>query len=1179
MTFDEVLAQVQALLQQEKRLSYRGLMRRFALDDEYLEDLKEELIGAKQVAVDEGGRFLVWIGNAEEDKGKGITDKGRNAEREGETAKRGKGETGEDFGPRTSDPGRSATERRQLTVMFCDLVGSTALSERLDPEEFREVVQAYQEMSTEVIRRYDGHIAQHLGDGLLVYFGYPLAHEDDAARAVRAGLEIITAIQKKVPSSIQGEGQGEGVKGRPLQVRIGIHTGLVVIGEIGSSEKREVLALGETPNIAARLQGLAEPDTVVLSTVTQRLVAGLFEFRDFGPQTLKGISTPLSVYQVVGESQARSRFDAAVSKGLTPLVGRVEELGLLRRRWEQAKSGNGQVVLLSGEPGIGKSRLVQALTEHILTDGATRIEFRCSAYHQNSAFHPILERLQRFLQFAQDDTPQAKLAKLQQILSHCRFPQADTFPLLAALLSLPHPDGAPPLTMSPQKQKQKTQEALVAWIIEEAEKAAVYCAWEDLHWADPSTLEVLMIFFYQVPTARLLATLTFRPEFTPPWKSRSHISHLTLSRLGRSQVETMVKRLAGDKPLLQEVVQQIVSKTDGVPLFVEELTKSVVESVGALHEAPLRLGIPATLQDALMARLDRLGVAKEVAQLGAIIGRQFSYELLHAVSSVGEDILQHELKQLVEAELIYQRGVAPQATYLFKHALIQDTAYQSLLKSTRQKYHRQIAQVLEERLPETKETQPELVAYHYTEAGHIAQAIPFWQRAGQRANQRSANVEAISHFTKGLALLQILPGTPERIQQELTLQIILSMPLIATRGYAALEVERACTRALELCRQLGETPQLFPVLILLSSVRFVRAEHWTAHELAEECLRLAQSMHSPPHLMWAHYVLGMTLFYLGEFVSTQDQLEQGIVLYDPQKHNPLVSGDVQDPKVTCLSYAALALWHLGYPGQALERMHEALALARELSHPFSLAYALDFALRLQQYRRERQAAQEQAEAVLALASEQGFAHWLAWGVIWQGWVLAEQGQEEEGIAQIRQGLAVCRATGAELSRPYALALLAEAYGKVGQAKEGLALLAEALDVAKKTGDRHYEAELYRLKGELTLQKLSVVSSQLSVPNTQPLAPSTQEAEACFLKAIDISRKQQAKSLELRALMSLVRLRQHQARDHAARDMQHETHIRLAEAHQMLSEVYNWFTEGFDTKDLQEAKELLAELSD
>src|SRR5215813_6372555 len=651
-----------------------------------------------------------------------------------------------------SPPASPEAERRQLTVMFCDLVGSTPLAEKLDPEDLRQVILAYQQTCAEQIRRFEGYLARYVGDGLLVYFGYPQAHEDDASRAIRTGLGIVTALPElntRLQQTVKV------LSDFPLQVRIGIHTGLVVVGDMGGGGYRDPLAIvGETPNIAARLQGIAEPNTVVISEATARLVQGLFECQDRGPQALKGVSTPVPVFRVLRESEAQSRFEASVKTGLTPLVGREEELGLLRRRWEQAKVGEGQAVLLSGEPGIGKSRLVQTLKEHASAEGATRIEFRCSAYHQNSAFYPVIEHLQRFLQFAPHDTTQAKLGKLQQALAAYRFPQADTLPLFASLLSLPHPEGTPPLTLSPQKQKQKTQEALVAWIVEEAEKAAVYCAWEDLHWADPSTLEVLTLFLDQVPTTRLLAVLTFRPEFLPPWGNRSHLSQIMLSRLERTQTEALVEHVTGGKSFPAEVRQHIVSKTDGVPLFVEELTKTVIESglvrdegdryVEVHDGAPIPpLAIPATLQDSLMARLDRLGPAKEIAQLGATLGREFSYEILAAVSQLDEERLQHGLKQLVVAELVYQRGLSPQAHYLFKHALIQDTAYQALLKSTRQQYHRQIAQVLEGRFPETVETQPELVAQHYTEAGLIKQAIPYWHQAGQNAVQRSANVEAV----------------------------------------------------------------------------------------------------------------------------------------------------------------------------------------------------------------------------------------------------------------------------------------------------------------------------------------------------------------------------------------------------------------------------------------------------
>ncbi|MBI3303410.1 MAG: AAA family ATPase, partial [Deltaproteobacteria bacterium] len=554
MTFDEVLVQVQELLQREKRVSYRGLKRRFDLDDEYLEDLKEELIGAKRLAADEEGRFLVWIGGTAIASSQLPVASPQSPISNPQNS---------DSRPKTLDPRLAAAERRQLTVEFIDLVGSTALSEQLDPEELREVVRAYQKTSAEVIARYAGHIAQYLGDGLLVYFGYLTAHEDDAARAVRAGLGIVGAIHELPLPNTQLQ--------HPLQVRIGIHTGPVVVGEMGGGGRHEQLALGETPNIAARVQGKAEPDTVVISAATQRLVAGLFEYEDRGIHALKGISTPVPLYRVTAASAAHSRFEAAVRSGLTPLVGREEELQFLQQRWEHARAGAGRAVLVTGEPGIGKSRLVQELKEQVTREGATRIEFRCSPYHQNSALYPVIEHLQRLLQFERDDTADTKLEKLQQALASYQFPEVDTVHLLAVLLSLPQPDGFPPLTLSPQKQKEKTQETLVRWLFEEAEKTTVYCSWEDLHWADPSTLELLTLCLDQIPTARMLALLICRPEFTPPWGTRSYLSQLTLGRLGRRQVESIVARVTGGRAFPVEVVEQVAAKTDGVPLFVEEL--------------------------------------------------------------------------------------------------------------------------------------------------------------------------------------------------------------------------------------------------------------------------------------------------------------------------------------------------------------------------------------------------------------------------------------------------------------------------------------------------------------------------------------------------------------------------------------------------------------------------------
>jgi class 3 adenylate cyclase/predicted ATPase len=1164
-TFDEILTQVVEVLQRQGRVAYGALKRRFALDDAYLQDLKDELIEAQQVAVDEGGKVLVWKGSS---------------------AKEATGQGAAEPFPRqtlTTSLSSAEAERRQLTVMFCDLVGSTPLAEQLDPEDLRQVILTYQQTCAEQIRRFDGYLARYVGDGLLVYFGYPQAHEDDAQRAIRAGLGIVAALPQLNSQLLQAVGA---LQDSPLQVRIGIHTGLVVIGDMGGGGYRDPMAIvGETPNIAARVQGIAAPNTVLISEATARLVQGLFECQDCGPQALKGVSTPVPVYCVLGESAAQSRFDVAIGRGLTPLVGREEELGLLRRRWEQAKTGEGQVVQLSGEPGIGKSRLVQTLKEEAITEGATRIEFRCSPYYQNSAFYPIIEHLQRLLQFAPHEAPHARLTKLTERLARYRFPQADTFALLAALLSLPPPEGVPPLPLSPQKQKQKTQEALVAWLVEEAEQAAVFCAWEDLHWADPSTLEVLTLLLEQIPTVQILTVLTCRPGFRPPWRPYSHLTQLTLSRLGRQQVESMVEQVTGGKALPAEVLHQIVAKTDGVPLFVEELTKMVVESIGPVGshgQAAVTLGIPSTLQDALMARLDRLAPVREIAQVGAVLGREFNYELLHVVSPLDEETLQQGLRQLVEAELIYQRGLPPQATYLFKHALVQDTAYQSLLKSRRQQLHQQIAQVLAEQFPETVETQPELLAYHYTEASLKEQAIPYWQQAGQRASQRSAHVEAISHLSRGLVLLKTLPDTPERAQQELTLQITLGSALMATKGWSAPEVDHPYTRARELCRRVGETPQLVPVLWGLNAFYGMKGDSRTATELAEQLMRLAQRLQDPPALLIAHRLQGVYLFFLGELTQARAHLEQVIALYDRQQHHALafLYGGY-DPGVHCLGYAAGTLWHLGYPDQALQRVHQALALAQDLSHPNSLVYALDWAAGVHWCRREGQAAQKQAEALIGLSTEQGFPYFLAEGTIWRGWALAEQGQAEEGIAQIRQGMETYRATGAA-QRPEFFAFLAEAYGRAGQVEEGLSILAEPLSLIGRHGERYfYAAELYRLKGQLALQKLVVARGQLAeksradsahhevavaeagtVGGAYPMGE--EEAEACFLKAIDIARRQSAKSLELRAVMSVSRLWQQQGKKD--------------EAHRMLAEIYGWFTEGFDTKDLQEARTLLEELT-
>jgi class 3 adenylate cyclase/predicted ATPase len=1158
MGFFHLLPAVIALLQREGRVTYCALQYEFGFDDGFLEVLKKELI-FKRIAIDEHGEGLVWTGGGQFPGQLLATLPSRYAIQDAApivsspmppTSSPDTGTPDLELSVLKREPRAPEAERRQLTVLFCDLVDSTRLSGQLDPEELREVIRAYQQTSAAVIQRFEGYIAQYLGDGLLVYFGWPRAHENDAQRAVHAGLGIIEAMGT-LNTRLKAE------KGVRLAVRIGLHTGPVVVGEMGGGNRHEHLALGETPNLAARFQALAAPDTVAISTATARLVQGAFALEDLGVHSLKGVAEPMPVFRVIGPVEMHGLAEEVTPSKAPFLVGRDEEVGLLLRRWEQSKEGLGQVVLISGEAGIGKSALVETMRAHVRAEGLPRIAFRCSPYHTNSVLYPVITHIERLLHFGRDDPSEAKLDKLERVLKRYALPLAEVVPLFAALLSVPlSEERYPALTLTPQQRKQQTLDTLIAWLVEEAERQPVLVTWEDLHWADPSTLEMLGLVLEQTPTVPMLSVLTFRPEFSPPWSPRSHMTPITLNRLERLQVEALITHLASGKTLPAEVVRHIVTKTDGVPLFVEELTKMLLES-GILREegdhytlaGPLAsLTIPATLQDSLMARLDQFNHAKEVAQLGAALGREFAYEMLHAISSLDEPTLQAGLAQLVAAEWLYQRGRLPRAKYIFKHALIQDAAYASLLKSTRQQYHRRIAQVLETQFPETVETQPELLAHHYAEAGVVESAIPYWQQAGQRAHGRSAHVEAIGHLTKGLEVLKGLPDTLTRAQQELLLQLTLGLALIATKGQAAPEVGRTYNRARELCQQVEDVSQLFRVLWGLWHFHVVRAELQTVRELSEELLTLAQRIQDPTYLLGAHWELGGALFLLGEFAPARKHWEQSFALYDPQQHHAHASLFGFDLGVFSLCWVPHALWHLGYPDQALAMGRKALALAQKLSHPFSLAVALDYVAMLHQFRREPRAVLKRTEAAVALCAKQGFAYYLAWGTTMQGWARVAQGQDEEGMVQIRQGLAALRATGAALRLPYYLALLAEACGQTGQAEEGLTLLAEALAQVHKTGETWTEAELYRLKGELLLS--------LSADNHT-------EAEACFHQALGMARHRHAKSLELRAALSLSRLWQQQSKHN--------------EAQKVLADIYHWFSEGLDTPDLQEARALLEEL--
>jgi class 3 adenylate cyclase/predicted ATPase len=1043
--------------------------------------------------------------------------------------------------PAARDPGEA--ERRQLTVLFCDLVASTELAARLDPEDMGALIRSFQDCCSEVIRRWEGYVAKYTGDGMSVYFGYPKAYEDGAERAVRAGLELTEAV-----------GRLSTPVAERLRVRIGIATGLVVVGDlIGEAAAQERAVAGETPHLAARLQALAAPGTVVIAPNTRRLLGSLFELADLGTHRLKGFAEPIRAWQVLGRSEAEGRFAAMHQAELAPLIGREEELQLLLSRWQRAKEGDGQVVLLSGEAGIGKSRITQALGARVAEEPCKRLRYYCSPYHINSALHPVIEQLERAADLQRGDPPELKLDKLEATLAQ-NGAAAETTALIAPFLSIPTGGRYPPLELSPKQQKEKTFQLLIDQLKALAARQPVLILFEDAHWSDPSTRELLHLLVPQIQPLPILLVITFRPEFVPPWTGHTHITQLSLSRLSQRQATVLIEGLTAGRSLPPNVLAQILVKTDGVPLFLEELTKAVLES-GLLEEAGdslalcgpwSPLSIPTTLHDSLLARLDRLAPVKEVAQTGAVIGREFSRELLSAVVQMPDEALDAALDQLVASQLVFRRGDALDATYTFKHALVRDAAYQSLLRSRRRQLHSRVAQVLETQFPELAEAEPELLAWHYTGADLKQQAVRCWQRAGQRAVERSAHVEAIAHLSQGLEVLATLPDTPERRQQELALQTVLGPALMAAKGQGAPEVGRAYARARELCQALGEPPQLFPVLWGLWRFRSIRAEHDAARELGEECLTLARKLDDPALLMAAYSALGGTLLWLGEVAPGHAYLDQAAALYDPDRERTLPARFGQDPAVSSLSYSAWSLWALGYPDRALRRSDEARALAEKLANPVSMAASLVYAAMTYQFRREGPAAQRRAEAAIALSDEHGLPQFLTVGTILRGWALAAQGQLDEGIAQMRDGLAARREQGIELARPWYLALLAEAYGETGEIEEALRLLAEAASLSDKG---YYEPELRRLEGVLLLKRTG-----------REAAP---EAQACFEQALEAARQRSTRSWELRAAASLADLWRHQGKRREAADL--------------LAPLYGWFTEGLETADLQHARSLLNQL--
>jgi class 3 adenylate cyclase/predicted ATPase len=1044
---------------------------------------------------------------------------------------------------------KDTAERRQVTVMFSDLVGSTAISARMDPEDLREVISAYQKCVASTVQRFGGFVAKYMGDGVLVYFGYPQAHEDDAERAVRAGLELIAAVA--------------GLKTRAvLQTRVGIATGLVVVGDlIGSGEAQERGIVGETPNLAARLQGIAEPNMVVIAEATRKLLGNLFELEDLGAKDLKGIAGPVRAWAALRASSAEGRFEALHATGPTELVGREEELELLLRRWSKAKTGEGQVVLLSGEAGIGKSRLTAALLERLASEPHTRLRYFCSPQHTDSAFYPIISQMERAAGLAHDDTPQAKLDQLDAVLAQASTPIQDAA-LFAEMLSLPNDGRYPPLELTPEQRRQRTLEALAAQLAGLARQQPVLMIVEDAHWVDPTSLEVFGRTVERIKTLSALLIVTFRPEFSAPWVGQSHVMSLTLNRLGGREAAAIIAHLVGNKELPADVMAEIVERTDGIPLFVEEMTKAVLEAESegeARHTAAAvpspALAVPASLHASLMARLDRLGSAKEVAQIGAAIGREFPHALLAAVMRKPEAELGSALDRLVAAGLLFRQGLPPHTTYLFKHALVQDAAYGTLLREPRHALHARIAETLENQFAEIAETQPELLARHCTEAGMIEKALGSWGKAGRQSLERSALVEAAEQFRRALTQIAALPATPALRREQIELQVALITPLIHVKGYAAPETKTAVEQArllIERAEALGEPPEdplvMFSVLYGYWVANYIAFSGDVARELATQFLALAEKREAAVPVMIGHRIMATSLMWTGDIAKGRAHLDRAIAFYDPAEHRPLATRFGQDSRVTCLCFRSMTLWLLGYPAAARDDVDQALKEAQEIGQAATLMFALGTASRPYVYCGNYATAKKLVDELVVLADEKDNLFRKAEGMLVQGCVLALTGKASEAVQMLTSGITAWRSTGATLFMSSWLSNLAWAYAGLGQFDDARRCIAEAMTAVETTKETLFEAEVNRIAGEI---------AQMSPE------PDAAKAEAYFERALAVARTQQAKSWELRAAMSLARLK----RDQGKRD----------EARALLAPVYGWFTEGFDTLDLKEAKTLLDEL--
>jgi DNA-binding SARP family transcriptional activator/predicted ATPase len=1039
-------------------------------------------------------------------------------------------------------------ERRFTTLLVCALADASALAARLDAEELRTITAAFEDCCERVISRHGGLVYDFPGDVVTACFCYPQADEHDAERAVRAGLEIVAAVDGITLSSPQR-----------LRVRVSIASGEVVVSRPAheNGDSHPTIA-GRATYLAAGVAAVAAPGSVVIAESTRRLLGELFECCDLPPQALDGFGEPVQVWRVLRARSGQGRFEATRgSTPLTRLVGREEELELLLRRWERARTGNGQVVILAGEPGIGKSRLIKALRDALVDEPLLYFGYYCSPHHQQSAFYPVVQQLRRAAGYEHDDPPEIQLNRLESLLRLSTDVQPEDIVLAADLLSIPTGGRYPSLELAPQLQKEKTQRLLGAQLVGLTRRLPALMAFDDIHWSDSSTREFLERIVDLVQALPVLVIVTHRPGTAMSHAGESHVTSLVLKRLRRRESEVLVRAVTGGGELPAGLLSQIVERADGVPLFLEELAKNVLEA-GVLDDAAERQltggasaakYVPHTLSDLLLARLDRLGSARIVAQEAAVIGRRFSYPLLAASSSVGEPELLDALAKLSDAELVYVQGTPPHSRYFFKHALVQDAAYASILRNRRAALHGRVAQAIEAELPEQAELEPEVVAQHFAAAGDNEKALLYWTRAAELAARRWAYRDAVAYIDNALEMLATLPESRERSERELGLRVMLGQTWILASGYTLPQVEAAFDRARELCDELGDSHQLFFVLLGLWQLYLAREEIPRAKLLAERLSALAVDECDQGLAIEASTANVVTLFTCGQFGEALARAQEAMALERSGEQRGHILSAGYDGRVISATGAAWSLWVLGYPDQALASMQEALEMAERLGHPYTQAMSLHCAAFLRVFRREAHAAIEYAERGISLSRKHGFAWSEAFALVLRGWAQSQLALADDGIREMREALAGLERVGHVLYQPNLLDKLAGACSAAGQFEEALTVTRRALDIAVRTGEQDHVAELHRRMGELLLQRSGSTAEA--------------EAERCFHRALEVARSQGARSWELRAATSVARLWRRQGR--------------CGQASQLLQPIYDRFQEGFDTPDLQDARLLLESL--